>query len=87
MAKVVYITGVETSNSSKDITFVAGKSASKLNAATDTAAYYVYNAVVKGEITTIMVMAKADEKGNPQKDANIVNPGRAGQRGLVLHHR
>ena len=75
VAKVVYITGVATTNSSKDITFIAGKSASKLNAATDTAAYYVYNAVVKGEVTSVMIMAKADEKGNAQTDAQINNPG------------
>ena len=75
VAKVVYITGVSTTNSSKDITFIAGKSASKLNAATDTAAYYVYNAVVKGEVTSVMIMAKADENGNVQSDAKINNPG------------
>ena len=75
VAKVVYITGVSTTNSSKDITFIAGKSASKLNAATDTAAYYVYNAVVKGEVTSVMIMAKADENGNAQTDAQISNPG------------
>ena len=75
VAKVVYITGVATTNSSKDITFIAGKSASKLNAATDTAAYYVYNAVVKGEVTSVMIMAKADENGNVQSDAQINNPG------------
>ena len=75
VAKVVYITGVATTNSSKDITFIAGKSASKLNAATDTAAYYVYNAVVKGEVTSVMIMAKADENGNGQSDAQINNPG------------
>ena len=75
VAKVVYITGVATTNSSKDITFIAGKSASKLNAATDTAAYYVYNAVVKGEVTSVMIMAKADENGNIQSDAQINNPG------------
>ena len=75
VAKVVYITGVSTTNSSKDITFIAGKSASKLNAATDTAAYYVYNAVVKGEVTSVMIMAKADENGNAQTDAQINNPG------------
>ena len=75
VAKVVYITGVATTNSSKDITFIAGKSASKLNAATDTAAYYVYNAVVKGEVTSVMIMAKADENGNDQSDAQINNPG------------
>ena len=75
VAKVVYITGVATTNSSKDITFIAGMSASKLNAATDTAAYYVYNAVVKGEVTSVMIMAKADENGNVQSDAQINNPG------------
>ena len=78
VAKVVYITGVSTTNSSKDITFIAGKSASKLNAATDTAAYYVYNAVVKGEVTSVMIMAKADENGNGQSDAQIDNPGQLG---------
>ena len=78
VAKVVYITGVATTNSSKDITFIAGKSASKLNAATDTAAYYVYNAVVKGEVTSVMIMAKADENGNVQSDAQINTPGDLG---------
>ena len=78
VAKVVYITGVSTTNSSKDITFIAGKSASKLNAATDTAAYYVYNAVVKGEVTSVMIMSKYDEHNVAQKDAEINNPGDLG---------
>ena len=55
VAKIIFVTAGTVVNTSKNVTFIAGKSASKLNTETDTADYYVYNAVVKGEITTVMV--------------------------------
>ena len=55
VAKVIFVLGAKSTVSSKDITFIAAKSASKLVKESDTANYYVYNAVVKGEITTVMV--------------------------------
>ena len=61
VAKVIFVLGGSSVNSSsKDITFLAGKSVSKLVTESDTAEYYVYNAVVKGEITTVMVAKYAD---------------------------
>ena len=55
VAKIIFVTSGTVVNTSKNVTFIAGESASKLNTETDTADYYVYNAVVKGEITTVMV--------------------------------
>ena len=43
------------STSSKDVTFLAGKSISGLITNADNDQYYTYNAVVNGEITTVMV--------------------------------
>ena len=60
LAKVVYITGGEVKNVSKDVTFVTGRSVSNLGTEADTSEYYYYNAVVRGEITTIMIAADAD---------------------------
>ena len=56
--KVIFVLGAKSVNSSKDVTFIAAASASKLTTASDTTDYYVYNAVVKGEITTVMVNSK-----------------------------
>ncbi len=53
--KVIFVLGAEAVSSSKDITFIAAASASKLTTSSDTLDYYVYNAVVKGEITTVML--------------------------------
>jgi hypothetical protein len=55
VAKVVFIIGATSVNSSKNVTFVSGRSVSNRVEANDTANYYQYNAVVDGEITTIMV--------------------------------
>ena len=69
VAKIIFVLGGKSVNSSKDITFIAGESASKLYTETDTDSYYVYNAVVKGEITTVMI--NSGEKSN----ANAANFG------------
>ena len=58
VVKVVFILGGNSENTSKDVTFIAGKSVSKRVTSADTADYYLYNAVVKGEITTVMIEAK-----------------------------
>jgi hypothetical protein len=55
VAKIVFVTSGTISNTSKDVTFLAARSVSKLVTESDTAEYYLYNAVVKGEITTVMV--------------------------------
>jgi hypothetical protein len=57
VAKVVFVTNCTSTNSSKDVTFIAGKSRSNIQTENDTADFYQYNAVVNGEITTIMVNA------------------------------
>lgn len=69
--KVIFVLGAKSINSSKDVTFIAAASASKLTTASDTADYYVYNAVVKGEITTVMVNSKTTLTEST-KDANGV---------------
>ena len=48
-------TAKSVSTSSKDVTFLAGKSISGLITNADNDKYYTYNAVVNGEITTVMV--------------------------------
>ncbi len=55
VAKIIYFVNATSVNTSKDVTFIAARSVTNLVDATDTDAYYQYNAVVKGEITTIMV--------------------------------
>lgn len=59
LAKVIYITDGNVKNVSKDVTFVTGRSVSNLGTEADTSEYYYYNAVVRGEITTIMISANA----------------------------
>ena len=55
VAQVVFVVAGTVTGSSKDVTFVAAPSVSKLVVENDGADYYQYNAIVKGEITTIMV--------------------------------
>lgn len=52
--------GASVSTSSKDVTFLAGKSISGLITNSDNDQYYTYNAVVNGEITTVNVDAATD---------------------------
>jgi hypothetical protein len=58
IAKIVFITAGKVQSSSNDIVFVAAASASKVYWQTDGTEYYVYNAVVKGEIETIRIEAE-----------------------------
>ena len=55
VAKVVFSIGGTVTNTSSDVIFLAGESVSGKVTSSDTADYYVYNAVVAGEITTVMV--------------------------------
>ena len=75
VAKVIFILGGDTVNTSKNVTFIAGESASKRYAETDTDSYYVYNAVVKGEVTTVMINAGVD---NTDIDFDGKDPGALG---------
>ena len=59
------------STSSKDVTFLAGKSISGLITNADNDQYYTYNAVVNGEITTVMVDNKTLVPGN-MRDGKLV---------------
>ena len=59
VAQVVFVVAGTVTGSSKDVTFVAAPSVSKLVVENDGSDYYQYNAIVKGEITTIMVEKNA----------------------------
>ena len=48
-------TGAHITNGKRDVVFLAGASVSKRTIASDGTAYYTYNAVVDGEITTVKV--------------------------------
>ncbi len=57
-AKIIWAIATNTStitNSSKELIFIAAATAPRLTAATDSEDYYVYNAVVDGTITTVMI--------------------------------
>lgn len=56
-AKLIFTIGGSVVNSSKDVTYIALNSVSKLVTSADVAPYYQYNAVVNGEIKTIDVKA------------------------------
>ena len=74
VAKVVFSVGGTVTNTSKDITFIAGASASKIVKQNDTADYYLYNAVVAGEITTVRLEAGKTFNGKAagQSDYNLI---------------
>ena len=69
VAKIVFITDGVVKNVSRDVTFITGASVSKTVLETDGRKYYTYDAVVRGEITSIMIDAEIEEKtdkdGNP----------------------
>ena len=63
MANIVYIDATNASSissSSSDVTFLANKSVSGKITDSNNNVYYTYNAVVNGEITTVMVDATVD---------------------------
>lgn len=62
VAKIVYITDGDVKNVSRDVTFITGASVSKLRTETDGRQYYTYDAVVRGEVTTIMIDAEIESK-------------------------
>ena len=62
VAKIVYITDGDVKNVSRDVTFITGASVSKLRTETDGRKYYTYDAVVRGEVTTIMIDAEIESK-------------------------
>lgn len=70
VAKVVFSVGGTVTNTSKDITFIAGASASKIVYQNDTADYFLYNAVVAGEITTVMLEAGKTFNGHAAGQSN-----------------
>jgi len=78
IARVVFVTDGEVVGNSKDVTFIAGESVSKLVQQSDGDNYYVYNAVVKGEITTIMVNETQDTKtiGGSSKTSEVIPGGK-----------
>ena len=54
VAKVIVVTDADVSGSSNDVVFVVGNKSAKLNKSGSTE-YYVYDAVVNGEVTSIRV--------------------------------
>lgn len=62
-AKLIFVMSGTVKNSSKDFTFIAAETAPKLTKSDDSDNYYVYNAVVAGEITTIMIGENATVTG------------------------
>lgn len=65
VAKLVFITSGYVKNVSRDVTFITGASCSKLVKESDTRQYYVYDAVVRGEITSIKIDANIEEHSTP----------------------
>ena len=59
VAKVIVVTDAEVSGSSNDVIFVVGNTGAKLNKSGSTE-YYVYDAVVNGEVTSIKVKNGSD---------------------------
>lgn len=76
VAKIVYITDGDVKNVSRDVTFITGASVSKVVLESDGRKYYTYDAVVRGEVTSIMIDAeiegKTDKNGNLMYDHNKV---------------
>ena len=72
LATVVFIDAANASivNNSKDVIFLAGKSASNKTIDADDNVYYTYNAVVKGELTTVTVQANANTIADGVFDAS-----------------
>jgi len=62
-AKLIFVMSGTVKNSSKDFTFIAAETAPKLTKSDDSDNYYVYNAVVAGEITTVMIGENAKITG------------------------
>ena len=72
-AKIVFIMDGTIRNTSKDVTFLALQSVTKENREADSNNYYVYNAVVRGEITTVAILSDiAASKVNTQGDSFTV---------------
>ena len=59
VAKVVVLTNITSNGSSDDVIFVVGNTTAKANKSGSTT-YYVYDAVVNGEVTTIKVKDGSD---------------------------
>ena len=78
VAKVVVITDAEVSGSSNDVIFVVGNPTAKTNK-TGSTEYYVLDAVVSGEVTSIKVKKGSDAAdymmGNIQKNMSAVQSG------------
>ena len=66
VAKVVVITDAEVSGSSNDVIFVVGNPTAKLNKSGSTE-YYIYDAVVNGEVTSIKVKDGSDAQTSVAK--------------------
>lgn len=60
VAKIVFVPYGDLQNDGKNVTFIAQRSMSDAYLQDDTVDYYIYNAVVKGEIVKIKVAATAE---------------------------
>jgi len=78
LAKIVFVTGGDVKNTSKDVTFLALQSVSKEVKEDDTQDYYVYNAVVRGEITTVQIKSGLGTKSLSGSDTFSVGASKFG---------
>jgi hypothetical protein len=87
VAKLVFIDSADSvTGSSSDITFLATKSATKVNKSTnDGVDYYVYNAVVDGSITTVSVEATETISGASDTLASGATTTTGSLKGLIVN--
>lgn len=64
VAKIVFVPYGDLQNDGKNVTFIAQRSMSDAYLQDDTVDYYIYNAVVKGEIVKIKVAANAESNNS-----------------------
>lgn len=84
--KILFVVEGNLTNDGKNVTFIAARSEDDWASESDGKNYYEYNAVVKGEITTIKVWDKAEiGTGNASdKTASTLTPGDKPGKGSAL---
>lgn len=75
VAKIVFVVEGKLTNDGKNVTFIAQRSMSDGVTQSDGKDYYEYNAVVKGEITTILVADGVKAGGDNGKDGKYFTAG------------
>lgn len=75
VAKIIFVVEGVLTNDGKNVTFIAQRSMSDGVTQSDGKDYYEYNAVVKGEITTILVADGVKAGGDNGKDGKYFTAG------------